>query len=476
MEYDNLKEHIIIHDRFRFEVKINLPAISSYTVEYYFFIPSSLNISYYTYDKLSFYSSLQRYIRYDIPDMNLYNIIDEKNILSPYNKALFYLDELKNKKEDIFLIESFIDEIKLLGSVVKYNINNHYQNIIENKIENNNSINELLLIFKMIDEMMKNIYVKLSSYKYSKEILDAFKYVDEYLNILKMENLVNILKEKGDSINKDLKVKVEDFIIKLSQNMRFKNYSFNDFEFFVYYKSLLKKFVSSCLFLKAEPTFNIYYHTISGIASAVAMLFAILVTIYAQQKYSFTSIFFILIAVISYVFKDRIKEFVKIIFIKGNYNWVFDRKVKITEPAHGIKIGNIKEVFSIANIDSVGKDIIEVRNKDNLELIDTDAKIEVVLKYKKVINLDYDMINKYHTRRKKLVTILRFSIQDFLKHSDDPEIKYNIYKDGKIQTVDLRRVYHMNIVVKFYSKVKDAMYERYRVIFSRERIIRVEKL
>ncbi|MEF3279658.1 MAG: hypothetical protein K6357_01650 [Elusimicrobiota bacterium] len=478
------KEFLSIHDRYRFEIKINLDEDISggvHKIEYYFFLPASLNISHYTYDKNQFYSSLQRYIRYQSPEMGVEDTFKSSNQLSPYNKTINLLDMLKDSPTNKFLIETAVDEIKLIGSIIKAEVNKTYSCIsaLASRDDVIKASNHLISISDIILSGMMELKKKISSFNYESKIIDSFRYLDEYITMLELETFINIIKLYNNQLPDEISGKIQKKIEELDNYRKIEKFLCfceDNADFFLYYRGLLKKFISSCLFLKSEPTFNLYNHIISGVASATAMLFAIIVMIYAQIKYSVTSLIFIIIAVISYVFKDRIKEFVKIMFSKKAVNFIFDRKIKITEPVHDIRIGYIKESFAILSASSVNEEIINVRNNDNVDIIDEDAKIEVVLKYKKEIKLNYDIIKKYHTRRKKLLTIIRFSISDFLKHTDDDEVVYNVLKDGNIKSVKAKRTYHMNVVVKYFSKKLDAVYERYRIIFNRSGIIKVERM
>jgi len=458
-----MKELISIHDRYRFEIKLNLDESSSYKFEYYFFLPSSLNISCYTYDKFKFYSSLQRYIRYQTPEMDLYTVIDLKNSLSPLSRIIDGLNELK-RSSSIFVEERVIDEMKLLGAIIRDKIRDA-------------KADELLSILKLADESFQKIAQIINSYKYSQRIVDTFKYVDEYLNIIKIEKLSDVLEQVD--INEELKRDLLSYNDKCFSYIDFNGYkkiSPDNIDSFLYYRGLLKKFVSSCLFLKVQPSFDLYSHIISSIASAIAMLFAILVTIYIQKRYPFESVIFIVLVIISYVFKDRIKEFSKIFFSKIAIDYIYDRKLKIYEPVHNIKIGYIKESFSLLSKESIADDVLKIRNIDNFDIIDEDAKFEVVLKYKKIIFLKRDIINIYHTRRKNLVSILRFSIEDFLKHTDDAITNYSFYHNSIKYSFNAKRNYHLNLIVKSFKIDEKIDYKRYRIIFNRNGILKVENI
>lgn len=465
------------HDDYRFEIKTSFDSsnVKDLTIEHYFFLPSSLNINYTTYNKDMFYASMQRHIRFAIPDMDIKDLFSLDNNFSPYSRIMNYLE---NKTITSFHIDSIIDELKLLGSIVKEYISKKYSEFEKSPSEDYTE--KIIYEFNSIFENLKDLKEKINKVENNK-LKEGFKLTNEYLNILIIETLTDMLYSIENSSlinNTGLLDLIKKEIIKFYDYARIEKYELiDDNKFFLYYRGLLKKFISSCLFLKVEPSeFNIYYHVSSGLASALAMLFAVLVTIYSQSKYSINSAIFVLIAVISYVFKDRIKEFVKIAFSKKIGGSVYDRKINIKEPAHERTIGYVKETFSILTPEGISSDVINIRNIDNLSLLDEDAKIEVILKYKKLLHIDREKIKKYHHRRKNLVDIIRFSIQDFIKHTDNDEIEYKILKDGKIKFLKFKRTYHMNLIVKYYLDKNSVFFQRYRIVFNRHGIVSIDKV
>ncbi|MBP7796277.1 MAG: hypothetical protein KA059_05840 [Elusimicrobiales bacterium] len=480
---DNLfNELISAHDKYRFEIKLALDRNKfekANKIEYYFFLPSSLNISHYTYDKTKFYASLQRYIRYQTPDITIEMLFEGSNSISPYIRTIEGLDKLKNNSLDNFLLESIVDEMKLIGTIIKNGINESYSSIMSSssKEEFEASSRHILMISEIVEDGLNRLKKKIFSFNFNRRIFESFKYLDDYVTLLEEETLLNILKKFQVYDKTEVYEKIRNKAVAINSYRDIEKYiklSYNNIDYFLYYRGLLKKFISSCLFLKAEPTFNLYTHIVSGVASGLAMLFAVLITVYVQMRYSSTSKFFIITAVIIYIFKDRIKEFVKVVFSKHGSNFIFDRKIKITEPTHNIKIGYIKESFSILSVDRIDDELIKLRNRDNLDMIDEDAKMEVVLKYKTFIKLYYDRILKYHTRRKNPLNIIRFSIFDFLKHTDDESVDYNVMDNGSIKSIMAKKTYHMNVIIKYISD--SAVYERYRIIFNRSGIMKVNKV
>lgn len=473
MKNDIFSEHLSIHDKYRFEIKINLKQNFSkeHLFEYYFFIPSSLNVSYLTYSKEQFYSAIQRYIRYSAPSITVAELFNLSSKISPYSRTVKVLEELKTNNSQ-YLIETAIDELKLIAVILKDRIT---ESILKSDL--NKAISELLFIKSAVFESFGSIYKKIASFDCPVSIKRTFIVIDEYVTLLLLESIAKVLENNSNSITPILRSSLCSAAEELSRYRKSQGYIYaegDERDYFLYYRGLLKKFVSSCLFLESEPAFNIYSHIAASIGSAIAMLFAVIIMVYAQMKYSITSAVFIVIAVVSYVFKDRIKDFVKILFFKKAGKYIYDRKIKITEPSHKLSIGYIKESFFISNVSSIDSDIRREREK-SYSLIPEDMAAETVLKYKKIIKIDPEKILSYHIRRHDLVDIMRFSIYDFLKHADDENINYPVYVDGLFREKKISKNYILNIVVK-YVNIDEIVYERYRIVFNRSGIINVDRV
>lgn len=463
-------ENLLQHDRYRFEIKIKLKEgfLSDHIFEYYFFIPSSLNISYLTYSKENFYSSIQRYIRYSTPNMQINQLFSLDNSLSPYFRVVKEIDHIKENNN--YLVNTIVDELKLIGMIIKDKISEVlYLSDFDKKVS------EILSIKSVFFEAFSTLSKKIHSFNCPLQVKKAFISVDEYVTLILLESISKIIQENEFDVSKKkvlFSLAKDIYEYRKNQGYFYPDRSRRDY--FLYYRGVLKKFVSSCLFLDIEPAFNIYLHIAGGVASASAMLFAVLIMIYAQTKYSITSGIFVFIAVVSYVFKDRIKELVKILFMEKATFFVYDRKIKIKEPSHNISIGYIKESFFILNPKSVEDDIKKERQK-LYSIVHEDLSNETIIKYKKVIKIDHDKIAHHHTRKRDLVDIIRFSIYDFLKHSDDERIDYPIYSDGGFKKEVISKNYLLNIVVR-YIHGGEKFYERYKIVFNRSGIIDLERV
>ena len=254
-------------------------------------------------------------------------------------------------------------------------------------------------------------------------------------------------------------------------------------EVIIYRRGVLKKFISSVLYLKPQlEEWRTATQVVFGLAAGLAMLFAVLATIYAQNRYTMNSVPFVLVIVASYIFKDRIKDWLKLLFSRNLTRWFSDRETRILDPGSSKKIGVLKEAFTFISEKAVPPDIARIRRIDNITSIDEDGKPERVFKYKKEITLYPERILKTHDRRRDLNDIMRFNITDFLTQADDSRVNY-LYTDpatGLTRTVACSRVYHLNMVIKYsYADAqgqKKVHYDRIRIVLNKEGLVRLEEV
>jgi len=488
-----------IHDSHRFEIKLDIPlkdkGESIFKIEYFFFIPKSLNIYPQNYTKEIFYSDTQHYIRFKTPNISLEKLFYPQNELSPYNRAMKNIDILNSGKADDFIIETIIDELKLLGCIIKVELRDVIDFFTKSIKEKTNFSEDKTALIDSIRKFKSDIEIAIKSIDLLKtaiftsninqKIKETFLILDEYINLIISEYILVLVNETKDVKNIDLQeivlefknviIERQKYMLSMGYKSAFINGEVDDH--FMYYRSLMKKFISSALYLKPEVSeFNIFSHFGPAIAAGIAMLFAIIVTIYAQSRYAINSINFIFIIVISYIFKDRIKDWLKIIFSKRFGNWLYDRKINVTEPAHNIKFGYIKETFSFIPFKMLPSDILRIKNVDGKN-IDEDIKYDIAFKYKKEINLNRSNIAKHHQRRKDLIDIMRFSILDFIKHIDDAYVDYKIIDEkGEIKNLKCMRLYHINFIIKYHIKEDEVKYERVRILLNKDGIVRLEEV
>ena len=97
---------------------------------------------------------------------------------------------------------------------------------------------------------------------------------------------------------------------------------------FVFRASLLKKFTESDLYLNATKRKNTFLveQILYSLAAGAAMVVATLSSFFFQQRYGNFTLPFLIALVISYMFKDRLKDWLRLIFARRVSSKVFDTR------------------------------------------------------------------------------------------------------------------------------------------------------
>jgi hypothetical protein len=320
---------------------------------------------------------------------------------------------------------------------------------------------------------------------------ETYECVDEYLSI-ELETYLTLVLEHIDA-EKELRSKflqirtdiVEHLVIERSHR---ENSGYGTVlgksaskEHYVYRRGLLKKIVMSVLFLEIvkEKEGRRWADFGAAVAAGVAMLFASIAAIYAQISYGMNTLPFVLALVVSYIAKDRIKDWLKLYFSRKMTRWLSDYSVLIEDPAHDTNIGRCREGFSCIDRAQVPRFVYEIRHKDASSLIDKHSKPEVVFKYEKDVRLKAARIGALHGRLADINDIIRFNVSSFLNRTDDPVRALRTYDEENDQVVDVNapKVYHLNVIFVLRAYDGDQRHtSRIRVVLDKRGIQRLEEV
>ncbi|OGS14143.1 MAG: hypothetical protein A2234_10650 [Elusimicrobia bacterium RIFOXYA2_FULL_58_8] len=507
---DILDSRIKLHDRHRFEIKLDMDlhdsARSSYEVETYFFVPRALNIGPHNYTKDNFYNSSQRYIRFSTPKIGLGKLCDPALKSSPLNRVRQDLSKILSGGNSAALTAAICDELRLLGCIIRGEIRDYVKIFVEGlasyaaaepagrrKMFVGEGLDNFFADMKNLETALLSLRGEISGPAVPLKVRETAAFFDEYVSLLLEEYLTLLLealrantaaRTRFESVEKEA-VSIVTAQSLYRQTMKYPSVltpgSTN--EVLIYRRGVLKKFMSGVLYLKAEfSEWETLTQVVFGLAAGAAMLFAVLVTLFFQSRYAMNSLPFVMALVVSYVFKDRIKDWLKMLFSKNMTRWISDRKINIIDPVSGGCIGLLKEAVTFIGGRSLPADISRLRNIDNITSIDGEGKPERVFKYKKEIVLYPGKIIKHHERRRGLNDIMRFNIRELTAQADDSFVDYP-YVDtvtGEIKAAACSRVYHLNLVLKYAYLDRQARpvinYERIRIVLNKDGIVRLEEV
>ncbi|MDD4003980.1 MAG: hypothetical protein PHW69_02110 [Elusimicrobiaceae bacterium] len=498
------------HDRHRFEMKLDVDLYpkreNKYRVEMYFFVPKALNITPATYSKQAFYSSTQRFIRFKTPKMRLDMVMDQLNSLSPLFRVRQALPGLLNNTADDAAVCRVVDEIKLLGCTVKGYVRDFSKFLIAEVRALNASPQDCHVRISSVEEYVEDfvgdskefissiraLRGELANPVIPEKLRSAYAFFDEFLSLTMVEYFSELLKVIRGAAHRDAFMESDKAInafIRAQDNYR-KTMGYpsivgdgRDNEILIYRRGVLKKFISSVLHLQIETSeWEGTYQVLFGLSAGAAMLFTLLVMIFAQSRWAFNSVPFVLFAVTSYIFKDRIKDWLKAWFAKNWTRWIADRQHQIKDPYLKERIGTFKEAFSFLAERKVPSYIRSRRNIDNITSIDEEGKPEMVLKYEKEVILYPDRMVKKDERTRDLNDIFRFNVLPFLAQADDPYTSclHLNQNTNEVENVLCARVYHVNVVTQYITYdaegEQQVRFERVRLVLDREGIKRLEEV
>ncbi len=494
-------EDIHFRDNLQFELETDFAPMRSLkhniaTQEFYFFIPSALQIDPHTYSKEQFYKDRTNLIRYKTPEFSFYDLVNETNSQSP----LIRIESMRFEPlttESVLVIQ---DELKLLGNIVRSALRMGVRDLIQ--LLDRSQIDALrqgaldiakeVARFREIFLQVKKEFQEECQKANCEDLFETFNYVDEfisssidyyftgfleYIRSVKADNIHEIDQKLCESIATEKKYREKHY--QASNEIDERDPASK--ERVLYHKGLLNKYVLDALLLNLERTSWVdkYGSFVAGLAAGIAMLVYVLLVFLNFPNLGFNSLPFLLFTVVIYVLKDRVKDSLKILFHKRAALWFSDYTTQIYNSSGLRVLGKLKEIFSFVSEENIPQDILEVRQT----LFNSDVKLfkrrETVFYYKKEMELGSDE-ELFRARRHKLHNVFLFNIHPILEKASNP---FESYLSLDPDTMEIRqevlpKVYHLNIVIKSTYNEPDSQkrvrIKKFRLIIDKNGIKRVE--
>ncbi len=563
---DDYRFSLKVHDRFQVEMKLGYPVSKEKSkerirLETFLFLPPSLGVHAKTYTKDKFYQDLQIFTRYATPGMSLDELLDLKNELSPLTR----LNGIKATGSTGLSDEAtkkIIFELRVLVCIARARIldsGRRIRALIEGEDgahggralspPSAEEIGKAVKACEALLERSESIIQRAREIKRGfygpgghPEVLKAFEFEDEAMSIHLEEVCGRLYRAFGKCIDRfkgaAFLPELEAMAERLAETMHAEEArrlqacypsqvdasgtqaGERANEYYLYRGSVLKKFAQSILFLtvhSGQGSRKTFYF-MNAVAAMLAMLaYMLLVLLFIQNPQS-TSTPVIVLFVIAYAFKDRIKEGLRAYFSERMTGILKDRENKLQDRGPGMKIvGRVAEGFSFVASDHVPGEILKLRGRDDLAMLAEEGAPESVIKYQRDVTLESEQIHQIHKRIAYVDEIIRYSVRSLLYRMDEPKkrlvilkgeekrklrsvrgiglgadpVKMAPKKDYKTQIVSesmpslppLKRVraskvYHINMLFRISTQNEKGEWEKenhkFRVVLSRDGIKRVE--
>ena len=339
-------------------------------------------------------------------------------------------------------------------------------------------------------EKWRELRWEVHSRNVSSRIREGWAYLDEYLSVVAESKLTRLIRVLDKADVPDLNVaRQRARRLLLSERDYREGVPYDSViadgvghnEHYVYRRGMLKKFVQSVLWLEVSKEKEGGSASNAGamIAAATAMAVTLALTIFHTQWFLINTWGFVIAGTLTYVLKDRIKDWLKHYLSARFSRWLSDYKVRIRDPDSGEVLGTCREAFSYMSAEDVPRGVMELRHAGRPQSIEADAKPEVILRYQKdVCLLGRPIVERMPLEDYNVNDIMRFGVQEFLVRADDPETRVATYdaREDRVKRRFFPKVYHLNVVMVLRSDAApdQPLTQRLRVIFDKSGIRRLE--
>lgn len=472
-----------IHDSNTLEFKVGfLPndgkTYDDFYMNTWIFIPEVLDVNKHTYSKDTFYCDTTSYLRLITPRYELLELTDKNSL--PYTRLKQVCENPVNEHSE------FETEIKMYASIVKSSIRDAYHRILNQSNEDA----RVSLACDMVEQVKDVLAMYRSQRKTLMEseagdqVVVFYNFGDEFISNLVEQHLgrlVNLMNPRQKAIGGPLlpmltqlldsehKYRAKHNYLDVEQNSADNNRQF------VYHASQLKKYIESNLYLPTHKRRNTAFleQVAFSVAAGISMVFATVVSFAFQQTYgNFTLPFFIAL-VISYMFKDRIKDLIRNYFAHGLGSKFYDYLITIRVGLR--KIGKVKEGFDFVSPQDVSRHVNEQRARKNPLVVNRGVD-EQVIQYRKYVHLKrkaVDQLSAYPING--INNIVRFNLAGFMRKMDNPTVDLFVNNgDATKEFTQGDKAYYLNFVVQCKYEDKSE-YKRYRVCLCRDGIKTIEE-
>ena len=478
-----------IHDKFSIEIKQSYYSMfkkkkSNYRVLTYLFIPNALNINRQTYKKTQFYKDIRVNVRYNTPEFALEQLLSDKR--SPLRNIENIIAEI-DKKPSRHQLSKLETQGKIFATIFTSALRNNNRKLRKaiKKTQSINLVNEQLNLVEEIIGLFRSLIQDFSKFELKDSQKQHIAFVDEFISNSAEYHFVvlhNYL-AKIPSIDKQLLKLIIQFVEKEQVYKQDKFYygktidSLNQ-EYIIHKRSQLKKYIDSIFFLQKDTRKDgaFFEQTLFSVAAGLAMIFSTGIAFFYQQKYgNFTGAFFIAL-VVSYMMKDRIKNLFGNLFISKAHSLYFDYNTRILN-SNKNKIGAIRENFVFVPYEKLGPKVKQYRLFNQTIEVNDNLFGEQIIQYKKKITIYPKKLGTERSavRLNSIADITRINFSRFVINMDNPKKTYYYVKNNKIVKTEEDRVYHINMIQKFYTE-EGIEFKRYRIVINRDGIKRIEKV
>ena len=461
-----------IHDKFTLEFKVGFNTeatakptkYSDFVMNTWIFVPNSLDINAAKYSKENFYRDLKSDVRLITPDYPLHELANDDQLL-PNQSLTNDFNELFIAPDDTI---DLVHSLKMYCAIAKSAFRDAQQHV-ENCIDTPSRLkacHEFLDDVKLVVTRFRKLYDKLKNSEITGKIVQDFAYSDEFLSNI-LESYTYRLRDNIRFAHPEEYEQLESHFKEVllgernyRETMGYLGVMPNDTDGnsdFVFRASLLKKFAESDLYLNTNKRKNTFLveQILYSLAAGAAMVVATLSSFFFQQRYGNFTLPFLIALVISYMFKDRLKDWLRLYFARRVSNKVFDTRTDFS--IKGRHIGWNKDSMDFIDSDEIQPEVMQLRNRIPLfdEVSGKDEKVILFRKKVQVWTSELAKVSPFPMRG--INDIMRYNITEFVRKMDNPSFPLaGTWENEDYQPIEGRKIYRLTFVIQctnLYKKV-----------------------
>lgn len=516
-----------IHDRLQFQADYDIdlkPASQhesekSYKVDTYLFLPKNMGINRENFSREQFYTSLTNYMRIRTPTPPE----DKNRSQGPIPSADRYfqvhlITHLRQPLESLV-----VQDVKLYGCYLNTQLKKLRSFLLDlTRKQPAHFQHRIRLLEKYIVRVLQTLSdfriqylnrVRSGAYLIDHEVRQAFLLVDEYLSYRLEATLIYMFQRLEST--RDCEYLSELLQSALASEMEYRQSEGLILldaradealrETYYYRLGILKKYISDVLYLDQKNVHKdkAYRNLIAAAGAALAAFWAGFMDLQrlyfitpAAEKLPFSDFavrFFVVVilGVVVYIFKDRIKDLSKEYFYERLKHRLPDYEFEMSytffdlqaQALQALKIGTARQFMRFIQKDALPPEVTYIRDLGHHSDLDPERS-ENILHFCQHLVLATQSISQTTDQIHTLRNILRLSIAPLLEKLDNPNknLRYYDLEQG-ISMIKAPKVYHLNLIMRYTSASGDGHdewqpaeveFERFRLILDKQGIQRIE--
>lgn len=527
---DLFQGEVDLHDSWQVELETICPvsqvgSITTHVQEFYFFIPSSLQISQENYSKEHFYNDRTHFVRQKTAVCTLEELsqkYDWVKLAYPNKPSIFsHVGNLLPNTSHLEIKEHLFLSANIFRSSLRKRTRELFELLKSRGIVNRDffkdrsegaidcvecdEVFDLSEVQYVVSQFVSLILQALETWRNmakahlpqipecSPFVYEAFSCADQYvstsvdfylsatLSYIQPFSFSKLSEEIGEVLQSEKEYRSE----KYNEPSSFSHCSEIEKETVLYERNWNEKLIRSVLFLtlKKHSFSQRWGHIIASFAAGLAAFLYLFILFWKSTVLVVNSMTFIIASSVLYIFKDRIKEVVKSVFQQQACRFFDDFRTDIYASEKSfLPFGRIKEYYMSLYPGSVPPDIQKLRSWGSPRKHLFIQGQETVLYYRKRISLkrEGDWITKTGDKPLSLHTIFRYNIHRLFEKASDPYEEIICYdEENKFRTISFPKVYHINLIVKTVTGGAcgdQSLFKKYRIVADKTGIKRIERL